>query len=110
MEILGIIKQSKIKQGTWKFFMENPHTNCVDKKPRGLKPLIYNPLFDIKVHKFTLLFYPKDLLDLWQLYLNLCPRRSTINTLVDSSQPLRGYRSFQQLKFNHMNSFLRDWE
>ena len=90
--------------------MENPHTNCVDKKPRGLKPLIYNPLIDIKVHKFTLLFYPKDLLDLWQLYLNLCPRRSTINTLVDSSQPLRGYRSFQQLKFNHMNSFLRDWE
>ena len=33
--------------------MENPHTNCVDKKLRGLKPLIYNPLFDIKVHKFT---------------------------------------------------------
>ena len=48
--------------------MENPHTNCVDKKPRGLKPLIYNP--------------------------------------VDSSQPLRGYRAFQQPKIQSYEFFL----
>ena len=32
--------------------MENP-INCEDKKPRGLRPTNLNPLFEIKLHRFT---------------------------------------------------------
>ena len=42
---------------TWK-----TPTNCGDKKPRGLSPSNLNPLFKIKLHKFTWPLYPKDLL------------------------------------------------
>ena len=42
--------------------MENPHVNCGDKKPQDLRPTNLNPLYKIKLHRFTWLFYPKDLL------------------------------------------------
>ena len=42
--------------------MENPHTNYEDKKLRGLRPTNLNPLYEIKLHKFTWSFYPKNLL------------------------------------------------
>ena len=32
--------------------MENPHTYCGDKKPWSPRPLIYDPLYEIKVHRF----------------------------------------------------------
>ena len=32
------------------------------KKPRGLRPTNLNPLYEIKLHRFTWLFYPKELL------------------------------------------------
>ena len=35
------------------FYVENPYTNCRDKKPRGLRPTNLNPLYEIKLHKFT---------------------------------------------------------
>ena len=37
---------------TQDFYIENP-TNCGDKKPHGLRPTNLNPLFEIKLHKFT---------------------------------------------------------
>ena len=33
--------------------MENPHTDYEDKKLRGLRPTNLNPLYEIKLHKFT---------------------------------------------------------
>ena len=59
-EILGLNKNIKIMQIS-KSCLENPCTNYGDKKPQSLRPLIYNPLYDIKVQRFTLLFYPKNL-------------------------------------------------
>ena len=45
------------------FYMENPHTNHGDKKPWGLRRTNLNPLFEIKLHRFTLApFFFKDLL------------------------------------------------
>ena len=44
------------------FYVENPHTNCGDKKTKRSKTTNLNLLYEIKLHKFTLLFYPKDLL------------------------------------------------
>ena len=42
--------------------MENLHTNCGDKKSQGLRPTNLNPLYEIKLHRFTYPFYPKNLL------------------------------------------------
>ena len=35
------------------FYVENSHTNYEDKKPRGLRPTNLNPLYEIKLHRFT---------------------------------------------------------
>ena len=40
------------------FYVENPNTNCGDKKPQDLRHTNLNPLYKIKLHKFTWLFYP----------------------------------------------------
>ena len=40
-----------------KIFKWKTPTNCVDKKPQGLRPTNLNPLFKIKLHKFTLKTY-----------------------------------------------------
>ena len=47
-------------QGTQIFYMENPQINCRDKKPWGLRPLIYDPLYEIKIYKFTWPLYHKN--------------------------------------------------
>ena len=44
------------------FYVENPPQTSEKRKPRGLRPTNLNPLFEIKLHKFTWPFYPKDLL------------------------------------------------
>ena len=36
-----------------RFLCGKPHTNCGDKKPRGVRPQIYNSLYKIKIHSFT---------------------------------------------------------
>ena len=43
-------------------YVENPHTNYGDKKLRSLKPTNLNPLYEIKLHRFTPSLYLKDLL------------------------------------------------
>lgn len=42
--------------------MKNPHNNCGDKKTIRSKTVNPNPLFEIKLYRFTLALYPKDLL------------------------------------------------
>ena len=43
-------------------FMWKTLKNYGNKKPLGLRPTNLNPLYEIKLHKFTWSFYPKDLL------------------------------------------------
>ena len=45
----------KLKYMQWArdFYIENPHTNCGDKKLRGLRLTNLNPLYKIKLHRFT---------------------------------------------------------
>ena len=40
-------------QWTTNFYMKNSHTNCGDTKPQGLRPINLNPLYKIKLHRFT---------------------------------------------------------
>ena len=42
--------------------MENPHTNYEDKKTIRSSTVNLNPLYKIKLHRFTWLLYLKDLL------------------------------------------------
>ena len=34
------------------FYVKNSHTNCEDKKSRGLRPTNLNLLYEIKLHRF----------------------------------------------------------
>ena len=55
----------KLKDMYWArdFYMENPHNNCEDKKPQPLRPTnLINPLYYIKLYRFTWSFYLKELL------------------------------------------------
>ena len=36
-----------------RFYVENPHTNCGDKKTTRSKTININPLYEIKLHRFT---------------------------------------------------------
>ena len=45
------------------FYVENHHTNCGGKKKIiRLKTANLNPLYEIKLHRFTWSFYPKEYL------------------------------------------------
>ena len=68
------------------FYMENPHTNCGDKKPWGLRYTNLNPLYQIKLHKFTWLLYPKDLLSNTYNLIHVCDT-ITFNCSSGSLQP-----------------------
>lgn len=41
--------------------MKNRHNNCRDKKTIRSKTVNLNPLFEIKLYRFTLALYPEDL-------------------------------------------------
>ena len=56
------IKYKRYRQWGIRFFIWKTPTNCKDKKLRGLRPTNLNPLFKIKLHRFTWPFYPKELL------------------------------------------------
>ena len=43
-------------------YVEDPYTTYEDKKPWGLRHTNLNPLYEIKLHKFTSPLYPKDLI------------------------------------------------
>ena len=43
------------------FYVENPHGNYGDKKTMKSKTPNLNPLYEIKLHRFTWPLYPKDL-------------------------------------------------
>ena len=73
---------------TWK----NP-TNSQDKKPRGLRPINQNPLFEIKSHRFTWLLYPKDLLSSTCNLIHIRDTTTTCCFLVDASVPPKELQS-----------------
>ena len=52
--------------------MENPQINCKDKKTKGLRPLIYNPLYKIKIYRFSGQLYPKDLVSSTYIIFHVC--------------------------------------
>ena len=64
-----------------KIFMWKNPTNGQDKKPRGLRPINQNPLFEIKSHRFTWPLYPKDLLS--STYNLIHDATTTCYSLVD---------------------------
>ena len=47
------IKYKILNSETQNFYMKNPHAICGDKKPRGLRAININILYEIKLHKFT---------------------------------------------------------
>ena len=66
-----------------KIFTWKTPTSCGDKKPRGLKLTNLNPLFEIKLHKFTLSFYLKDLLSSTYNLNHICDEATPCCSLVD---------------------------
>lgn len=52
--------------------MKNPHSNCGDKKIIRSKTVNPNPLFEIKLYKFTLPLYLEDLLSNTYKLIHIC--------------------------------------
>ena len=77
----------------YKFFTWKTPTNCRDKKPRDLRPTNLNPLFEVKLHRFTWTFYPKDLL--YNTYNLIHVRDATIPycSIVNPSVSQKGLQS-----------------
>ena len=73
-----------------KIFKWKTPTNCGDKKPRGLRLINRNPLFEIKSHRFTWSFYPKNLLSNTYNLIHVRDVSTTRCSLVDSSIPSKG--------------------
>ena len=73
------------------------------KKPQGLRPTNLNPLFEIKLHKFTWSFYPKDLLSSTYNSIHIHDVTTPCCSLVDPLAPPNGLRS---LTHNSKNQIL----
>ena len=74
-------------------FMWKTPTNCGDKKPRGLRPINRNPLFEIKSHKFTWPLYPKCLHSITYNLIHVCDITTICCSLVYFSVTSKGLRS-----------------
>ena len=66
-----------------KICMLKTPTNFGEKNPQGLRPTNLNPLFKIKLHKFTWLLYPKDLLFNTYNLIHVCDVATSCCSLVD---------------------------
>ena len=73
-----------------KIFTWKTPTNYEDKKPRGLRPINWNPPFEIKSHKFTYPLYPKDLLSSTYNLIHVCDAATTYCSLVNPQVLLKG--------------------
>ena len=78
---------------SYKIFMWKTPTNCEDKKPRGLRPINQNSLFEIKSHRFTWPFYPNDLLFSTFNFIHVRDTATTCCSLLDPWVPLKRLRS-----------------
>ena len=71
-----------MKWGT-RFLRGKPSLTCGDKKSWGLRPTNLNQLFEIKLHKFTWLLYPKDLLSSTYKLIHIHDAATPCCSLVD---------------------------
>ena len=100
------IKYKRYRQwGTRFSYGKSPQT-CGDKKSWGLKPTNLNPLFEIKLHKFTWPLYPKDFLSSTYNLIHVWDTITPCCSLVDPSVSPKGL-SF--LTHNSNNRILK-WE
>ena len=76
-----------------KIFMWKTPTNCENKKSRDIRPINRNPLFEVKSHRFTLPFYPKNLLSSIYNLIHIHNVTTTCCFLVDHSVPPKGLQS-----------------
>ena len=51
--IKDIVMKLIVMKWALDFYVNDPHSNCGDKKPLGLRPTNLNPLFEINLHRFT---------------------------------------------------------
>ena len=89
------IKYKRYKQWRTRFLCGKHPQTCGDKKktPQGLRPTNLNSLFKIKLHRFTLSFYPKDLLSNTDNLIHICDVAIPCCSLVDPSVPSKGLHS-----------------
>ena len=100
---LVMINKNSITYKREGFSVENSCTNYGNKKS-GLWPHIKHSLYKIIIHWSTKMLTQR--LTLQYQYHNPCPQHSISNALVDSPQPLRGYKFFWQLRIR-LNKLLR---
>ena len=74
-------------------FTRKTLTNYKDKKSRGLRPINLNPLFKIKLHRFTWSFYPKNLLFITHNLIHVHNATTPCCSLVDPLATPTGLRS-----------------
>ena len=92
------IKYKKYRQWGIRF------TNYGEKKPQDLRPTNLNPLFEIKLHRFTWLFYPKNLLFNTYNLIHIHDVATSYCSLVDSFATSKGLRfSTNDLKIQSLN-------
>ena len=89
-----------------KIFKWKTPTNYEDKKPRGLRSTNINPLFKIKLHKFTWPLYPKDLLSSTYNLIHVCDTTTPCCSLVD---PLTTPKELRSLT-NNSNIQIIEWK
>ena len=79
-------------------------TNYGEEKPQDLRPTNPNPLFEIKLHRFTWLFYPKNLLFNTYNLIHIHDVATSYCSLVDSFATSKGLRfSTNDLKIQSLN-------
>ena len=100
----------KLRDMQWlqDFYVKNHYTNYRDKKLWDLRPTTLNPLYKIKLYKFTWLFYPKDSLSSTYNLIHVY-NATTFNCSSGSLQPRWMDESLQR-KIQRSNPWIRDWK
>ena len=70
------------------------------KKPRGLRCINLNPLFKVKLHGFTWLFFSKDLLSNTYNLIHIRDTTKSCCSIVDPSTTLKGQRFSPEISKN----------
>ena len=98
------IKYKRYRQLGIRFLRENLAQTMEKKKTQGLRPTNLNPLFEIKLHRFTWLFYPKNLLFNTYNLIHIHDVATSYCSLVDSFAASKGLRfSTNDLKIQSLN-------
>ena len=87
------------------FYVKNSHTNCEDKKSWGLRPTNLNLLYEIKLHRFIWLLYPKDLFFSTYNLIHVCDT-VTLDCLVDHFSLAEGMKVFKPI----FKKWILEWD